>query len=193
MWSVLWPVLASFWDIRNIAIAEPKLRVGHTLPEDILLVMHIACPSAGLIIIAVEVPDFMLVINSEYPLYSNQMLPVVSSWRIIPFYLAEPPVVWNSHWFWAAKNSSIFLADLVHHAQKICICIEEFLNMLGNLYQPTRVLLLLLTHSPSWNMSSVDHKWFLSPLKKNSRFAPLTEIILMLRTESFALAGVHSW
>ena len=42
-----------------LPIAEPKLDIGHTLIEDIPLVMHIACPSAGLIIVAVKVAWLM--------------------------------------------------------------------------------------------------------------------------------------
>ena len=83
--------------------------------------------------------DFVSVINSEYPLHSNQVLPVVSSWRIIPFGSAELPSMLSSHWFWATANLSIFLANLVHDARKfvytpvnfkicfeICINIPEF-------------------------------------------------------------------
>ena len=54
MQSDLWPVLASFRSIRNLPIVEPKLGVGHTLTKDIPMVMHIACPFAGLIITTVK-------------------------------------------------------------------------------------------------------------------------------------------
>lgn len=55
MRSDLWPILVSFRSIQNLPIAEPKLGRDHTLSEDILLVMHTACPSAGLIIEVFEV------------------------------------------------------------------------------------------------------------------------------------------
>jgi hypothetical protein len=36
-----------------------KPGIGHTLTEDILMVTHIACPSAGQIIVVVKVAELM--------------------------------------------------------------------------------------------------------------------------------------